>query len=157
MTANRAGWQMPGVFLPDAPPPVFLSWGDYLARTTRSQRMARCYAAAKKTNRKRLLSVSPAFPIHGSDVWAVIEAARGRCVHCGSLAVDGRPSNPITGAPLPWAQIGRRIGSLEHLTSRFSGGDNDRSNLAWSCLWCNTWETERRPLATDHGGYYPSG
>lgn len=148
-------WQMPGMPVPDPPPPVFLSWADYLARTSRSQRMTRCHAAAKKANQKRLLSDATKFPLKGRDVWAVVETARGRCAHCGSLAVENRPSNPITGAPLPWAQIGRRIGSLEHVRWRFGGGDNDLSNLAWACLWCNTWPQERRPQAPDHGGYYP--
>jgi len=25
----------------------------------------------------------------------------------------------------------------------------------WSCLWCNTWKSERRVGAADHGGHYP--
>ena len=149
-------WQMPNMVTPDPPPPVFLSWADYLARTSRSQRMTRCDAAAKKANRKRLLSNAPTARLTAWDVWTVVETARGRCAHCGSLAVENRPSNPITGAPLQWAQIGRRIGSLEHVRWRFGGGDNDLSNLAWACLWCNTWPSERRPQAPDHGGYYPS-
>jgi hypothetical protein len=152
---NRPKWQMPGMPVPDAPPPVFASWADYLARTSYSERMRRCHAASKKANRKRLLSDAVNFRLRGQDVWLVVEAARGRCVHCGSLAVENRPSNPTTGAPLSWAQVGRRIGSLEHARWRFDGGGNNLSNLAWSCLWCNTWETERRTNAGDHGGYYP--
>ena len=54
-----AKWQMPGAPTPDPPPPVFLSWNDYLARTPRSQRMKRCNARAKKANAKRLMSNSP--------------------------------------------------------------------------------------------------
>ena len=151
-----AEWQMPWVSTSDPPPPVFLSWGDYLARTPFSLRMTRCHAAAKKANRKRLLSDAPATRLTGRDVWAIVEAAQGRCAHCGSLAVENRPSNPVTGAPMPWAQIGRRIGSLEHSRPRIHGGGNDLLNLAWACLWCNTWPSERRPQAADHGGYYPS-
>ena len=151
-----AKWQVPGTPTPDPPPPVFLSWDDYLARATCGQRMARCHAAAKKANRKRLLSDAPATRLTGRDVWAIVEAAQGRCAHCGSLAVESRPSDPITGAPVKWAQIGRRIGSLEHTQARFHGGGNDLPNLAWACLWCNTWRKERRPQAADHGGYYPS-
>jgi hypothetical protein len=147
-------WQMPGMPVCDAPPPVFTSWADYLKRTTRSQRMVRCYAAAKKANRKRLLSRAPRFRLSGLDVWAVIEAARGRCVHCGSLAVETRPSAP-NGAPIAWAHVGRRVGSLEHVCSRISGGDNGLWNLAWACLWCNDHVAERRPNALDHGGFYP--
>src|SRR5258707_4186324 len=85
-----------------------------------------------------------------------MEAAQGRCAHCGALAVENRPSSP-TGVPLPWAQVGRRIGSLEHVRWRYGGGGNDLSNLAWCCLWCNTWPKERRRGATDHGGYFPGG
>jgi hypothetical protein len=147
-------WQMPGMPVPDPPPPAFVSWADFLARTSRSERMARCYAAAKKANRKRLLSDAPNTRLSAQDVWVIMEAAQGRCAHCGSLAVENRPSTPA-GAPLPWAQVGRRIGSLEHLRWRFGGGDNNLSNLAWACLWCNTWQTERSSIAVDHGGYYP--
>jgi hypothetical protein len=57
--------------------------------------------------------------------------------------------------PLPWASIGRRIGSLGHVISRLHGGTNRLENLAWPCLWCNTWQSERRPGATDHGGLFP--
>jgi hypothetical protein len=147
-------WQMPGMAVPDARPPVFASWDDYLARTSERKRLARCRDAAKKANRKRLLSDAPTTRLTAQDVWAVIQAAKGRCAHCGSLAVENRPSS-ATGAPIPWAQVGRRIGSLEHVRWRYGGGGNDLSNLAWACLWCNTWHSERRPQALDHGGYYP--
>ena len=53
--------------------------------------------------------------------------------------------------------MGRRIGSLEHITSRIEGGGNEAANLAWACLWCNTWTCERRFGATDHGGLHPPG
>ena len=56
---------------------------------------------------------------------------------------------------MPWAHVGRRVGSLEHLQSRYGGGGNASENLAWGCLWCNDHKSERRPQATDHGGYYP--
>ncbi len=152
---RRPKWQMPGDPVPDAPPPVFASWADYLARTTYGERMRRCHAAAKKANRKRLLSSTPKVFLRGIDVWNVIEEVKGRCFHCGSLAVENRPSAP-NGAPIAWAQVGRRIGSLEHLHSRFSGDfDNEFWNLAWACLWCNTWPQERFPNAHDHGGFYP--
>jgi len=151
---DRVRWQMPGAPVADAPPPVFQSWEDYMARTTLQQRMPRCYAASKKANRKRLISGAPFTRITAADVWLVIEAARGRCIHCGSLAVESRPSK-ANGAPAPWAQVGRRIGSLEHLKARVIGGDNFKENLAWACLWCNTWPNERRRAAEDHGGFYP--
>jgi len=106
-------------------------------------------------NRKRLLSKTAAWRGSVDVVWSVLSAARGRCAYCNSLAVERRPSHPITGAPVAWAQVGRRIGSLEHNRLRFGGGDNDIANLSWCCLWCNTWPSERRWEATDHGGLPP--
>ena len=147
--------QWPGVKTLPTQEPTYLSFADYLARTTHAERIARCYAAAKKANQGNgVLSSPPKYRLSRDDVWNVTEAARGRCAHCGSLAVENRPSKP-NGAPAPWAQIGRRIGSLEHRQWRALGGDNDVSNLAWSCLWCNTWESERKQGATDHGGFHP--
>lgn len=74
--------------------------------------------------------------------------------HCGSLAVEKRPST-ATGQPLPWDAVGRRIGSLGHRIARFNRGTNALSNLCWSCLWCNTWPDDRKRGATDHGGWHP--
>lgn len=139
--------------LADAPP-IFASWEDYLERASARERLARCAATAKRANRTRLLSPTPEVRLCYLDVWEIMAAHRGHCFHCHSLAVENRPSKP-NGAPLPWEHMGRRIGSLEHLKSRFAGGDNHRSNLAWACLWCNTWPKERRPFARDHGGLYP--
>lgn len=147
-------WQMPGDDVVSASAPIYLSWSDYLERTTKTERLRRCYAAAKKANRKRLLSAAPTERMTGHAVWAVLEAAKGRCAHCGSLAVESRPSDG-RGAPVAWAQVGRRVGSLDHARARYAGGDNFLENLAWSCLWCNTWPAERRRGATDHGGYFP--
>lgn len=138
----------------DRPLPRFASWADFLARTTAADRQRWCGRKAKTANRERLMSGRPEAQITGSQVWAVLESARGRCAHCGSLAVENRPSKP-NGAPAPWAAVGRRIGSLEHVESRFEGGANCAGNLAWCCLWCNTWQTERRLGATDHGGWFP--
>ena len=150
-----AEWQMPWASTPDPPPPVFVSWEDYLARTSCAQRMKLCQSKARVANRARLMSSASAVKVRGQDVWQILKEAQGRCYHCGSLAVENRPSNPADGAPLLWAQVGRRIGSLEHLQARVGGGDNDRKNLVWACLWCNTWKSERRPQATDHGGHHP--
>lgn len=128
------------------PPPIFVSWEDYLQRTTLSERMNRCHNAANKAN-KRQRSTVLIKRLKGSDVWKVIEAARGRCVYCGSLAIERCPSGA-------WGLVGRRIGSLEHLNG--DCGDNDPSNLAWACHWCNTKPDERCRNALDHGGFYPS-
>lgn len=99
------------------------------------------------------MSGRPTERITADDVLAVLESAQGRCAHCGSLAVERRPSGQ-DGRPLPWEAVGRRIGSLGHLTARVFGGSNTSGNLAWSCLWCNTWPQERTPGAT---GHYPGG
>ena len=87
----------PGTSSTDPPPLVFLSWDDYLAKTSIGERMTRCSATAKRANRKRLLSATVETRLSGQDVWAILEAAQGRCVHCDSLAVENRPSNPVTG------------------------------------------------------------
>jgi hypothetical protein len=154
-TLRAATWQMPGMPTLPTPPPVYASWGDYLARTPRAELRTRCVLTAKRMNRKRLLSPAPKQRGTADLVWSVLSAARGRCAHWGSLAVERRPSNPVTGAPVAWAQVGRRVGALEHRRCRFDGGENDHANLAWCCLWCNTWESECRWGATDHGGHYP--
>jgi hypothetical protein len=137
-----------------APPPVFASWADYLARTPMPQRMRWCAAIAKRANQKRLLSATPKVLVTERDVWNIMKDARGRCQYCGSLAVESRPSKP-NGAPAHWAHIGRRIGSINHRKPRIHGGDNNLANLDWACLWCNTWPEERVPRAPDHGGIYP--
>ncbi len=137
------------------PPPTYLSWEDFLARTTPLARVSWCREKARKANRPRLMSGPPENQISAEDVWTILEAARGRCAYCGSLAVESRPSRP-NGAPAPWDAVGRRVGSLSHRTSRFAGGANTVSNLVWSCLWCNTWSSGHVQGATDHGGYSPT-
>lgn len=134
--------------------PAYTSWADFLERTTPAARMAWCRAKAKKANLPRLMSGSPDAKIMAEDVWRVLDAAQGRCAHCGSLAVEKRPST-AKGAPLPWEQVGRRIGSLGHRIARFNRGKNAPSNLCWSCLWCNTWLDERQWGARDHGAWHP--
>lgn len=104
-----------------APAPAYMSWEDFLARTTNAGRMAWCRKKATRANRPRLMSGEPDVKITGADVWAVLEAAKGRCEHCRSLAVESRPSG-LNGKPLPWTQVGRRIGSLGHRQARFNGG-----------------------------------
>jgi hypothetical protein len=133
---------------------VYASWADYLEKTTPRERMQWCARKAKRANRQRLLSAAVSVQLKTMDVLEVMYAAKGRCCHCRSLAVENRPSAQ-NGAPLSWEHIGRRIGSLEHLKSRISGGDNERENLAWSCLWCNTHVSERKPFAENCGGHYP--
>lgn len=133
----------------------YRSWEDFLARTSESERMRWCALKSKKANALRLMSGAPEAVITAREVWKVLENAQGRCRYCGSLALEKRPSDPKTGAPRPWEPIGRRVGSIDHRSSRFSGGANAPDNLAWTCLWCNTWTQERTRGALDHGGYYP--
>lgn len=130
------------------PPPAYASWGDYLARTTAAERRRWCAAKAAKANSPRLMSGRPETTIIAGDVLAVLEEARGRCAHCGSLAVERCPRGP-------WGHVGRRIGSLGHRVARFNDGPNTPGNLDWCCMWCNTWPEERIRGATDHGGYFP--
>ena len=140
--------EVPGLV---AAPPVYVSWEDFLDRTTSADRMSWCRKKAARANRPRLMSGPPDVKITGADIWAVLQAAGGRCEYCGSLAVENR-SSTLSGSPLPWVSVGRRIGSLGHREARFNGGSNAPGNLCWACLWCNTWPGERRPSASDHGG-----
>lgn len=139
----------------DEPAPIFASWADYIVRTSERERRVRCQLIAKRASRKRLLSEEVTIRIAAQDVLQILEQARGRCIHCRSLAVENRPTGTNKGGPISWERVGRRVGSLEHLKPRFFGGGNERENLAWACLWCNTWRSEGRPFANDHGGYYP--
>lgn len=134
----------------ETPKPAYSSWSDYLSSTSEAERRAWCSRKAKRANRERLMSGRPADRLAWRDVWLVVDAAQGRCMYCGSLAVEGRPSQP-NGAPAPWEQVGRRIGSLSHIVARVHGGANTAANIGWACLWCNTWPSERKPGATDRG------
>lgn len=142
---------------PKTPPPKYSSWSEFLGnmRNEPSEAKKMCESRTNKANSERLMSPAPARRITAKDVWSILVKAQGRCIHCGSLAVERRPSKS-NGAPIRWEHIGRRIGSLEHLKARVDGGGNEPENLAWACLWCNTWKSERRPGATDHGGHYPA-
>lgn len=135
----------------DCPPPLFENWEDYLVRTPAEIIRAWCAKKASRANRKRLLSVAPSVKITAADVLNILMTAKGRCHYCNSLCVENRPSGP-NGAPMRWTEVGRRVGSLGHVQSRFSGGDNELDNLTWECLWWNTWTSERIRGATDHGG-----
>jgi HNH endonuclease len=132
------------------PLPLYSSYGDYRGKVPLTVIMRKCSGIARTANRPRLYSGPAIVRLAATDVFSVLNNAQGRCCYCNSLAVDNKPSLP-NGAPLPWADIGRRIGSLEHLIPRMDGGDNDADNLAWACLWCNTWHAERIWNATDHG------
>ena len=81
----------------EIPPPVYESWSDYMQRATKKELRERCSQIAVRANRWRLMSGVPIERITGRDVWAVLDAARGRCGTCGSLAVERRPSRPEPG------------------------------------------------------------
>lgn len=137
--------------------PQYLSWSEYLTRVKPADARTFCTARIRKANAERLMSPAPERQLTAEDVWDVLAATEGRCVYCGSLCVERTPYDPVTKRKLPWSSIGRRIGSLHHRRRPIEGGGNDAQNLAWACLWCNTWACERRQLATDHGGLYPDG
>lgn len=140
----------PGLVRPN---PVYVSFADFVARTTPAERVRWCARKAKKANRPRLMSDTPENRLSAADVLAVLEAAQGRCAHCESLAVEPRPSK-ANGAPAPWEPVGRRIGALGHIVARVHGGANTPANLVWTCLWCNTWPDQRVPGAADRGGLH---
>jgi len=133
--------------------PRFNSWEEFLAETTEAERLKWCLSKANKANQERLMSGRAQSRLSKFDVWKILEGSKGVCFHCGSIALERRPSNDL-GRPLPWSYMGRRIGSLDHIVCRFKNGDNNLDNLVWSCLWCNTWPSERKPGAIDHGGLH---
>lgn len=141
----------------EVPPPLWRTFEDFLAGTPMRDIRYWCGRKAVRANRDRLMSGRPKERITTDDVVSVLTGARGRCSHCGSLAVEGAPMHQETRKPLPWAHIGRRIGSLDHFVARIDGGPNTIDNLRWSCHWCNTWPSERIPGATDHGAIQPDG
>ncbi len=110
-------------------PPRFVSWTDFLARTTPAERRRWCAKKTNTANRERLMSGRPDTRITVDDVLVVLERARGRCRYCGPLAVENRPSK-ANGAPAPWESVGRRVGSLGHAISRFAGVP-----IRWK-TWC---------------------
>lgn len=131
--------------------PLYRTFDEYLAATKEAQRRSWCRSKATKANAPRLMSGAPDVKLTPDDVLSVLMDAKGRCAHCGSLAVENRPSN-AEGHPLPWEAGGRRVGSLDHSDTRVGGGSNAKKNTRWSCLWCNTWPNQRIPGAIDHGG-----
>lgn len=87
----------PGAPPPDpggAPRPKFTSWAAYLDATPGRVIREWCARKAKVADRERLMSGRPAVRLVVTDVLDRLVAARGRCCHCGSLAVEGRPSGP---------------------------------------------------------------
>lgn len=127
----------------------FRSWKDFIARTSEAERMRWCALKAKKANGWIPRPGEPKTLITAREVWNILESAQGRCRYCGSLAVEKKPPSG------PWGEMGRRIGSLDHVKARFDGGNSAAQNLGWACNWCNTWKSERRKGARDHGGFYP--
>jgi len=129
----------------------FLTYEEFFAATFLPDIRSWCGEKARRANRNRLMSGRPAEKVTTDEVPSILISSKGRCAYCGSLAVERTPKHPETRKPLPWGHIGRRIGSLDHIVSRFDGGTNTPANLAWSCRWCNTCPRERRHGASDHG------
>lgn len=138
--------------VPDAPEPLYKSFDEFITKVPEHDIRKWCQSKAHKANRPRLMSGAPTYKITGQQVMDILFAARGRCCYCGSLCVEKAPTQ--NGKLAPWAHVGRRIGSLEHKVQRVEFGDNNVDNFAWCCNWCNTWPSERRKGATDHGGIH---
>lgn len=140
---------------PSVPEPQYHSFAEFQENVPKAIVRNWCQQKARNANRFRLMSGEPHLKITPEDILGLLLRAEGRCYYCGSLCVEKSPH--LGRKPMPWGLVGRRIGSIEHLKGRASGGDNDLDNLRWCCLWCNTWKTERIPGATDHGAIQCSG
>lgn len=115
----------------------FESWEDYLAKTTHAEQMRWVGEKARRANEYRWTLVRGIHmeQITRDDVWAVLEAAKGRCRWCGSLALEKWTKRP---QGEPWSAFGRRVGTLDHKVASALGGLNVPENLAWSCACCNS-------------------
>ena len=131
--------------------PKYNSWEEFISQTTERERLSWCRQKANKANSKRLLSSTPKQKINASDVWKVLKSAKGRCFYCGSLALEHQPM--VNGKQISWAYMGRRIGTLHHISKDMMKDYNNFNNLRWACMWCNSWSIERKKGAEDHGGY----
>lgn len=137
------------------PTPLYSSWADFTSRANPREVRKWCAEKAKKAN-TRAAERGITATIDADDVFATLLAAHGRCSYCGSLAVETIPSGP-DGKSLPCRNIGRRIGSLDHVEALYNRGANDRSNLAWACMLCNSGKPRRILGATDHGAVQADG
>ncbi len=136
--------------LPPTPSPTYASWEDFLGKTKPGGRTAWLTQKARAANERYL----PA--IKASNIWAIVQAQRGLCVYCGSLAVEKAPvgmpkSGKQSGGIMGWAQVGRRIGTLEHIDPKLG---NLPTNLAWACMLCNTFYPNVRAALHECGGLY---
>lgn len=141
----------------EIPLPLWLTFEAFLDGVPMREIRYWCGRKAERANRPRLMSGRPEQRITTDDVVSVLTTARGHCSYCGSLAVEGAPMCQETRRPLPWADIGRRIGSLDHVVARIDGGPNAIDNLRWCCYWCNAGPSERISGAMDHGAIQPGG
>lgn len=135
----------------DLPPPKYTTFEAFLQSTPRALIRNWCTQKAKHANRYKVMPGVPVERINTEDVWNLLIQAKGRCHYCNSLAVEKAPTDPITGKTLPWEQVGRRIGSVDHVIARLDSGRNHMSNLVWCCHWCNTHPSQRIKNAKDYG------
>lgn len=117
-------------------PVLYTSWEDYLTRTTPAERRRWCAAKAAKANSFRLMSGRPETTISADDVLAVLEKTHGRCAYCGSLSVERRP-------PGLWGDVGRASDPSATGLRASTAAQMSLANLAWCCMWCNTWPEDR--------------
>lgn len=131
------------------PAALYMSWADFTGRADPWQIREWCAEKARKAN-KRASARGITATIAVADVFDTLLTACGKCAYCGSLAVETIPSGP-DGKSLSWYDIGRRVGSLDHVQALVDGGANARANLAWACMLCNSGGPERISGATDRG------
>ncbi|MDA8227448.1 MAG: hypothetical protein M0T74_07035 [Desulfitobacterium hafniense] len=62
--------------------PKYDSWEKFIGQTTERERFVWCRGKANKSNNKRLLAGMPVQKIKASDLWKVLESAKGRCFYC---------------------------------------------------------------------------
>jgi hypothetical protein len=151
--ALRRGPLLPNAGKAACPDARYKSWEEFVAEVPDREVRRWCCSKARGANKSRFMSGIQEYRITTQVVYDLIVGAKGRCRYCNSLCVERMPlTNNKTLAP--WGNIGRRIGSLGHMTALVNGGSNAIVNLCWSCMWCNTWPSERVWQAANHGGLY---
>jgi hypothetical protein len=136
------------------PPPVrFRTWDNFVTMNE-SDRLQRCEDEAKFASQNGFLPWHNPKHLDGQGVSLLLNAARGRCHYCKSLALESRPAE-WEDAPSVWTPIGRRIGTVAYDAEPGINGCKGTIRPIWCCLWCKTWPDERKAEAPDHGGYYP--
>lgn len=100
-----------------APPPVYASWVEYLARTTYAERMKRCHSASKRANRAHGCQWRRDFS--GRDILSKMmrDKIKGPCACCGALPRKGCLGEVKLKGRDVWSLVERANGRCSYCSS----------------------------------------